>query len=153
VLSCPKPKDQVVILNSNPMDEQELRNADGLIGSTFKPSSLLPIARHRESLLYLVEKHPVTIVVGQTGSGKTTQLPQFLYHAGWAAEGKAIAVTQVCKRIICWNLILTCHSPGALLQPVSLPVLQTSWDANLVRRSAIASDSRMSAQIKRVSNF
>ena len=38
------------------------------IPSLHKPSSLLPIARHRQSLLYLVETFPVTIVVGQTGS-------------------------------------------------------------------------------------
>ena len=74
--------------------------ADSDLASTFmpalfKPASLLPIARHRQSLLYLIEKFPVTIVVGQTGSGKTTQLPQFLDQAGWSADGKIIAVTQV----------------------------------------------------------
>lgn len=60
-----------------------------------KPPSLLPIAKHRESLLYLVETFPVTIVVGHTGSGKTTQIPQYLDQAGWCADGKCIAVTQV----------------------------------------------------------
>lgn len=65
------------------------------IPSLHKPASLLPIARHRESILYLVETYPVTIVVGQTGSGKTTQIPQFLEQAGWCADGKVIAVTQV----------------------------------------------------------
>lgn len=65
------------------------------IPSLYKPTSLLPIARHRESLLYLVETFPVTIVVGHTGSGKTTQIPQFLDQAGWTSQGKSIAVTQV----------------------------------------------------------
>lgn len=65
------------------------------IPSLQKPSSLLPIARHREALLYLIEKYPVTIVVGQTGSGKTTQIPQYLEQAGWCSDGKIIAVTQV----------------------------------------------------------
>ncbi|SLM41517.1 atp dependent rna [Lasallia pustulata] len=64
------------------------------VPSLHKPSSLLPIARHRENLLYLIEIFPVTIVVGQTGSGKTTQIPQFLEQAGWCADGKVIAVTQ-----------------------------------------------------------
>ncbi|RDX45471.1 P-loop containing nucleoside triphosphate hydrolase protein [Lentinus brumalis] len=54
----------------------------------------LPIFKHRQSLLYAVENHGVVILVGQTGSGKTTQLPQFLYEAGWAAEGNVIACTQ-----------------------------------------------------------
>lgn len=65
------------------------------IPALYKPSSLLPIARHRESLLYVVEKFSVSIVIGQTGSGKTTQLPQFLDQAGWCTDGKVIAVTQV----------------------------------------------------------
>ncbi|KAG9048389.1 hypothetical protein FS837_013026 [Tulasnella sp. UAMH 9824] len=47
-----------------------------------------------EKLLYCVEKYGVTIVVGQTGCGKTTQLPQYLYESGWAAQGHVIACTQ-----------------------------------------------------------
>ncbi|KAF5373103.1 hypothetical protein D9758_001733 [Tetrapyrgos nigripes] len=54
----------------------------------------LPIFKHREKLLYCVEKHGVVIVVGQTGCGKTTQLPQYLMEAGWAADGSVIACTQ-----------------------------------------------------------
>lgn len=66
------------------------------IPALYKPAALLPIARHKASLLYLIETYPVTIVVGQTGSGKTTQLPQYLDQAGWCEDGKVIAVTQVC---------------------------------------------------------
>lgn len=73
------------------------------IPALHKPVELLPISKHRESLLYLIENHPVTVVVGQTGSGKTTQIPQFLDAAGWAAEGKVIGITQVC---------LGSHSPN-----------------------------------------
>jgi len=65
------------------------------IPSLYKPSSLLPIARHRQNLLYLIETYPITIVIGQTGSGKTTQIPQFLVQAGWCESGKVVAVTQV----------------------------------------------------------
>ncbi|GAW13165.1 hypothetical protein ANO14919_025430 [Xylariales sp. No.14919] len=73
--------------------------ADFDLGSSFipalhKPAALLPITKHHDSLLYLIEKTPVTIVIGQTGSGKTTQIPQFLEHAGWCADGKLIGVTQ-----------------------------------------------------------
>ena len=77
------------------MADSEL--ATSYIPSLHKPTSLLPIARHQRSLLYLIETFPVTIVVGQTGSGKTTQIPQFLEQAGWCADGKVIAVTQVGK--------------------------------------------------------
>lgn len=65
------------------------------IPALHKPAALLPIAKHREALLYLIETNPVTIVVGQTGSGKSTQIPQFLEQAGWCEDGKVIAVTQV----------------------------------------------------------
>uniref|UniRef100_A0A8H7NE43 Uncharacterized protein n=1 Tax=Bionectria ochroleuca TaxID=29856 RepID=A0A8H7NE43_BIOOC len=64
------------------------------IPALHKPPALLPIAKHRESLLYVIEKFPVTIVIGQTGSGKTTQIPQFLENAGWCSDGKVVGITQ-----------------------------------------------------------
>ncbi|OAQ61048.1 ATP-dependent RNA helicase DHX8 [Pochonia chlamydosporia 170] len=64
------------------------------IPALHRPAALLPIAKHRDSLLYVIETYQVTIVIGQTGSGKTTQIPQFLEKAGWCADGKVIGVTQ-----------------------------------------------------------
>jgi ATP-dependent RNA helicase DDX35 len=80
------------------MDESSLEAA--FIPALHKPTALLPIAKHRTSILYLVETFPVTIVVGQTGSGKSTQIPQFLENAGWCTDGKVIGVTQVRKFIV-----------------------------------------------------
>jgi ATP-dependent RNA helicase DDX35 len=54
--------------------------------------ALLPAARHRRELLYLVERHAAVLVVGETGSGKTTQLPQFLLQAGWGRAGRTVCV-------------------------------------------------------------
>jgi len=54
----------------------------------------LPIASHRDEVLYCVERHATTIVVGHTGCGKTTQIPQFLREGGWCRGGRAVAVTQ-----------------------------------------------------------
>ncbi|KAI4285320.1 MAG: hypothetical protein L6R38_000744 [Xanthoria sp. 2 TBL-2021] len=68
--------------------------ANAFIPSLYKPASLLPIARHRQSLLYLIEEFPVTIVIGETGSGKSTQIPQYLREAGWCQDGKLVAITQ-----------------------------------------------------------
>lgn len=75
------------------MAEFQLDSA--FIPALHKPAALLPIAKYRENLLYVVETFPVTIVIGQTGSGKTTQIPQFLDTAGWCSDGKLIGVTQV----------------------------------------------------------
>ena len=73
-----------------------MADSEGLyVSAAFKPVSLLPITRHERSLLYTIENHRVTVVVAATGSGKTTQIPQFLDRAGWCADGKMIAVTQV----------------------------------------------------------
>ncbi|ETS78773.1 ATP-dependent RNA helicase DHX35 [Pestalotiopsis fici W106-1] len=72
----------------------DLELGSSFIPSLHKPSALLPIAKHKDSLLYLVETNQVTIVVGQTGSGKTTQIPQFLAEAGWCEDGKIVGITQ-----------------------------------------------------------
>lgn len=71
-----------------------MADSDAFIAALHKPSSLLPIASHKDALLYTIENNPVTIVVGQTGSGKTTQLPQYLERAGYCNDNKVIAITQ-----------------------------------------------------------
>jgi ATP-dependent RNA helicase DDX35 len=65
------------------------------IAALHKPAALLPIAKHREGLLYVIDSYQVTVVIGQTGSGKTTQIPQYLEKAGFCSNGKVIGVTQV----------------------------------------------------------
>ncbi|KAI9142335.1 P-loop containing nucleoside triphosphate hydrolase protein, partial [Paraphysoderma sedebokerense] len=54
----------------------------------------LPIYKHRNQILYLVENHPVTVIIGQTGSGKTTQIPQYLHEVGWSEGGRTVVCTQ-----------------------------------------------------------
>ena len=55
----------------------------------------LPVAKARDQLIYLLEKHQVVVVVGETGSGKSTQIPQYLMEAGYAEEdGKMVGVTE-----------------------------------------------------------
>ncbi|EMD01282.1 hypothetical protein BAUCODRAFT_204733 [Baudoinia panamericana UAMH 10762] len=71
-----------------------MTDTESFIPALHKPASLLPIARHRDALLYTIDTYPVTVLVGQTGSGKTTQVPQYLEQAGWCQDGKVIAVTQ-----------------------------------------------------------
>ncbi|KAJ6322307.1 hypothetical protein OIU77_012221 [Salix suchowensis] len=54
----------------------------------------LPIASVKERLVQEVKNHDILIIVGETGSGKTTQLPQFLFNAGFCPDGKVIGITQ-----------------------------------------------------------
>nr|XP_026489100.1 probable ATP-dependent RNA helicase kurz [Vanessa tameamea] len=53
----------------------------------------LPILGEEQRIMELVNENEILIVSGETGSGKTTQIPQFLYEAGYA-ENKMIAVTE-----------------------------------------------------------
>ena len=34
-----------------------------------------------------IHDNPIVIICGETGSGKTTQVPQFLYEAGYTMRG------------------------------------------------------------------
>ncbi|KAG2374484.1 hypothetical protein C9374_010768 [Naegleria lovaniensis] len=54
----------------------------------------LPIYSYRNCILYLVEKYNVVIVSGETASGKTTQIPQYLFEAGWCSNNQSIVCTQ-----------------------------------------------------------
>ncbi|KAH9869324.1 hypothetical protein IAQ61_006530 [Plenodomus lingam] len=53
----------------------------------------LPVYQYREELLDALTKFQTLVVVGETGSGKSTQIPQFLFEAGYTKEG-AVVVTQ-----------------------------------------------------------
>ncbi|XP_007666558.1 probable ATP-dependent RNA helicase DHX40 isoform X2 [Ornithorhynchus anatinus] len=56
-------------------------------------SGPLPIHKYRKKLIQAVRDNPFLIVTGETGSGKTTQLPKYLFEAGFAKHGR-IGVTQ-----------------------------------------------------------
>lgn len=53
----------------------------------------LPIAAKEDLIVSKLLEHQVIIVEGETGSGKTTQIPIFLYEAGFSQQGM-IGVTQ-----------------------------------------------------------
>ncbi|ELT92990.1 hypothetical protein CAPTEDRAFT_98868 [Capitella teleta] len=59
-----------------------------------KQRQQLPVFKYRTHILYLLEKYRTVVIIGETGCGKSTQIPQYLYEAGWAANGKVIGVTQ-----------------------------------------------------------
>uniref|UniRef100_A0A6V3S0D1 RNA helicase n=1 Tax=Lotharella globosa TaxID=91324 RepID=A0A6V3S0D1_9EUKA len=47
----------------------------------------LPIFPYREQLLDAVRQYQVLIIEAETGAGKTTQVPQYLFEAGYAKKG------------------------------------------------------------------
>ena len=71
----------------------------------------LPIFSEESTIMEAVLKYPVTIICGETGSGKTTQVPQFLWEAGFGSpdsiysgmigvtQPRRIAATSVCDRV------------------------------------------------------
>lgn len=54
----------------------------------------LPILAEEQIIMETISENSVIILAGETGSGKTTQIPQFLYEAGFAENGKQIAITE-----------------------------------------------------------
>ncbi|KAL8569007.1 hypothetical protein ACOMHN_048255 [Nucella lapillus] len=54
----------------------------------------LPISGEEQAIVELINENSITIVSGETGSGKTTQVPQFLYEAGYAHGSGIIGVTE-----------------------------------------------------------
>jgi len=52
--------------------------------------SKLPIIPEEQVIMEAINENLVTILAGETGSGKTTQVPQFLYEAGYANAPKLI---------------------------------------------------------------
>ncbi|XP_062554172.1 probable ATP-dependent RNA helicase DHX34 [Armigeres subalbatus] len=64
-----------------------------------KAQANLPVASHRDEIIAAVNNEQIIILAGDTGCGKSTQVPQYLYHAGY----EKIACTQP-RRIACISL-------------------------------------------------
>jgi ATP-dependent RNA helicase DHX37/DHR1 len=67
------------VLVSRPSDVEEAR-------------LLLPIVTEEQPIMEAILLHPVVIICGETGSGKTTQVPQFLYEAGFGSPGSGMSI-------------------------------------------------------------
>ncbi|KAK3519482.1 hypothetical protein QTP70_031671 [Hemibagrus guttatus] len=80
-------------LNTEPSSTAVIYNPHSAL-SVEKQRQKLPVFKHRNNILYMVESFQTVVILGETGSGKSTQVPQYLLEAGWAAEGKVIGVTQ-----------------------------------------------------------
>ncbi|XP_067635803.1 probable ATP-dependent RNA helicase kurz [Eurosta solidaginis] len=54
----------------------------------------LPILAEEQEIMETINENQIIIVAGETGSGKTTQIPQFLFEAGYALNNKIIGITE-----------------------------------------------------------
>ncbi|KAI9838457.1 MAG: putative ATP-dependent RNA helicase DHR1 [Sclerophora amabilis] len=58
----------------------------------------LPVVAEEQKIMEAIHNNPVVVIWGATGSGKTTQIPQFLYEAGYGDAASStpgmIGVTQ-----------------------------------------------------------
>lgn len=54
----------------------------------------LPVMAEEQVIMEAIKENPCVVICGETGSGKTTQVPQFLYEAGYASKGAAIGITE-----------------------------------------------------------
>ncbi|XP_075032998.1 putative ATP-dependent RNA helicase DHX37 [Mixophyes fleayi] len=54
----------------------------------------LPILAEEQVIMEAIKESPVVVLCGETGSGKTTQVPQFLYEAGYGSDNSIIGITE-----------------------------------------------------------
>ncbi|GAA5961157.1 hypothetical protein JCM21900_005883 [Sporobolomyces salmonicolor] len=74
--------------------QAQIQEAEQRAQSIDETRKSLPVYAWREQFLEAVANYQVLVIEGETGSGKTTQLPQYLYEAGYCKDGKKIGCTQ-----------------------------------------------------------
>ncbi|CAD6906505.1 unnamed protein product [Tilletia controversa] len=108
---------------------QSQRNVDPDI---LKARAALPVAAGKDAIVAALRQHDTIIVLGETGSGKTTQIPQFLFEAGFAnhKDGgtnanknrqKLIGVTQP-RRVAATSLASRVAAEMGCTDPAKLPL-------------------------------
>jgi ATP-dependent RNA helicase DHX37/DHR1 len=50
----------------------------------------LPVVAEEQQIMEAILLNPVIVLCGETGSGKTTQVPQFLFEAGFGSPGSGV---------------------------------------------------------------
>ncbi|KAM3180022.1 hypothetical protein ACTXT7_017112 [Hymenolepis weldensis] len=54
----------------------------------------LPVVAEEVRIMEQIKENDAVVICGATGSGKTTQIPQFLYEAGYTRDGYKIGITE-----------------------------------------------------------
>ncbi|KAI9482833.1 MAG: P-loop containing nucleoside triphosphate hydrolase protein, partial [Benjaminiella poitrasii] len=94
----------------------------------------LPVCGEEQVIMEAIRNNTVVIICGETGSGKTTQVPQFLYEAGWSHPDSdnpgLIGVTQPRR-------VATVSMAKRVAQELNLTTKQVSYQ---IRYDATVSD-------------
>lgn len=99
-----------------------LKNVDQRI---VESRTALPITSGKEAIIEAVRSHDTVVILGETGSGKTTQIPQFLFEAGFARRSpvQMIGVTQP-RRVAATSLARRVAVEMGQPDPAMLPNLK-----------------------------
>ncbi|KAG9013562.1 putative ATP-dependent RNA helicase DHR1 [Tulasnella sp. 427] len=99
---------------------------------------LLPIIAEEQAIVETVLLNPITIICGETGSGKTTQVPQFLFEAGFGTPGTdnpgMIGITQP-RRVAAMSM--ASRVAEELNLPANRVSYQIRYDATVSERTSI----------------
>ncbi|KZS90456.1 P-loop containing nucleoside triphosphate hydrolase protein [Sistotremastrum niveocremeum HHB9708] len=99
---------------------------------------LLPILSEEQPIMEAIRLNPVVIICGETGSGKTTQVPQFLYEAGFGTPGSdnpgMIGITQP-RRVAAMSMAVRVGTELSL--PSSRVSYQIRYDATVSPSTSI----------------
>ncbi|KAJ0230119.1 DEAD/DEAH box helicase domain-containing protein [Hirschfeldia incana] len=130
------------------MDESEDVNVQGpaFVVHVSRPAEVeetrkdLPIIMMEQEIMEAINYHPTVIISGKTGCGKTTQVPQFLYEAGFGSKqfssrSGVIGITQPRRVAVLATAKRVAHELGVRLgQEVGF---QVRYDKKIGENSAI----------------
>ncbi|KLO14778.1 DHX37 protein [Schizopora paradoxa] len=98
----------------------------------------LPILAEEQTIVEAIRLNPVIVICGETGSGKTTQVPQFLYEAGFGHKDSEnpgmIGITQP-RRVAAMSMAQRVAQELSL--PSSVVSHQIRYDATTAPTTAI----------------
>ncbi|XP_012137254.2 putative ATP-dependent RNA helicase DHX34 isoform X1 [Megachile rotundata] len=76
----------------------------------------LPVHQYKQEITETIKKERVVIIAGDTGCGKSTQVPQYLYSAGFqkiaCTQPRRIACISLAKRVAFETLTENCNEVG-----------------------------------------